>query len=69
VQVARAVEILADLQRCAQLGGKLGVAVEIVVDDGLLDPGQAQVVDLVAALQRIGQIEALQESEKPFWRG
>ena len=42
VQLARAVEVLADLDRRLQLGGEPRIAVEIVVDDRLLDPGQAR---------------------------
>ena len=42
VEVAGTVEILADLDRRLELGGKLRVAVEIVVDDRLLDPGQPE---------------------------
>ena len=61
VQLARPVEVLADLQRRLQLGGEPGVAVEIVVDDRLLDPVEAQVVDHVAAVQRLGEIQALIE--------
>ena len=41
VQVARAVEVLADLDRRLQVGGEPRIAVEIVVDHRLLDPGQA----------------------------
>ena len=61
VQLARAVEVLADLDRRLQLGGELGIAVEIVVDDRLLDPGEAKIVDRVAALQGLGEVQALVE--------
>ena len=55
VHLARTVEVLADLQRRLQFGREPGIAVEIVVDDRLLDPGQPVVVDHVAALKRLGQ--------------
>jgi hypothetical protein len=61
VHVAGAVEVLADLQRRFQLAGQLGIAVEVVVDDRLLDPGEATIVDQVATLQRLGKAEALIE--------
>ena len=55
MHLARAVEVLPDLQRGLQFGCEPHIAVEIVVDDRLLDPGQPVVVDHVAALKRLGQ--------------
>src|SRR6185295_167581 len=40
---------------------KPGVAVEVVVDDRLLDPGKTEVVDGMSALQSFGEIEPLVE--------
>jgi hypothetical protein len=61
VEVAGTVEVLADLKRCFELRGKLGEAVEVVVYDRLLDPGEAVIVDGVAALQGLAHVEALVE--------
>ena len=56
-----AVEILADLQRRFEFGSELGVAIEVVVDNRLLDPRQSEIVDHVAAKEGVGQVEPLVE--------
>src|SRR3984885_4495655 len=61
VNVARAVDIFAYLDRCLQFGGEPGAAVEIVVKDRFLDPDQAMTVNHVAAPQGVGEIEGLVE--------
>src|SRR5262245_6320349 len=61
VQVPGSIEVFADLNGCFKFGRKPGIAVEVVVDDRLLDPGKTEVVDGVAALQSFGEIEALVE--------
>src|SRR3984885_2978552 len=61
VNVARAVEIFAYLDRRLQFGGEPGAAVEIVVEDRFLDPAQAMIVNHVAAPQGVGEIEGLVE--------
>src|SRR3984885_5576840 len=61
VNVARAVEIFAYLDRRLQFGGEPGAAVEIVVEDRFLDPDKAKIVDHVAAPQGVGEIEGLVE--------
>src|ERR1700735_3620215 len=61
VNVARAVEIFAYLDRRLQFGGEPGAAVEIVVKDRFLDPAQAMIVNHVAAPQGVGEIEGLVE--------
>jgi hypothetical protein len=61
VNVARAVEIFADLDWRLQLGGEPGGAVEIVVEDRFLDPDKAEIIDHVAAPQGVGEIEGLVE--------
>ena len=66
MQIARAVEILADLDRRLQFRRKLRIAVEIVVDDRLLDPGETQIVDHVTALERVGEIKTLVEIGHQF---
>ena len=42
------------------------MAVEIVIDDRFFDPRQAQIVDHVAAPQRVGEVEALVEIGHQF---
>ena len=61
LQIARTIEIFADLNRRLQFGGELRITIEIVVDDRLLDPVQAKIVDHVAALQRLANVQALIE--------
>ena len=61
MEVARAVEVLADLQRRGEVGGEAGIAVEIVVDHRLIDPGEAVAVDGVAAGEGVGLVQALVE--------
>ena len=58
---ARPVEILADLDRRLELGGEAGIALEIVVDDRLLDPGEAEIVDRVAPFQCLAEVKSLVE--------
>src|SRR4029077_621569 len=48
VHLRRTIEILSDLQRSFQLSCKLRIAIEIVVNDWLFDPGEAMVVDYMA---------------------
>ena len=57
MNVARAIEIFADLDGRLQFGGEPGAAIEIVVEDWFLDPDKAIVIDHVAAPQGIGEIE------------
>jgi hypothetical protein len=61
VNVARAVEVFADLDRRFQFGGELGAAIKIVVEDWFLNPGEAMIIDHVAAPQGVGKIEGLVE--------
>src|ERR1700733_10627753 len=61
VNVPWAVEIFAYLDRRLQFGGEPGEAVEIIVEDRLLDPDQAMIVNHVAAPQGVGEIEGLVE--------
>ena len=61
VQIARPVEILADLQGRFEFPGELGAAVEIVVDDRFFQPGEAQIVEHVAPAQGLRHVEALVE--------
>ena len=61
MNVARPVEIFADLDRRLQFGGEPGAAIKIVVEDWFLDPDQAMIVDHVAAPQGVGEIEGLVE--------
>ena len=61
MNVARAVEIFAYLDRRLQFGGEPGAAVEIVVEDRFLDPDKAMIVNHVAAPQGVGEIEGLVE--------
>ena len=51
----RTVEILAELDGRVQLAGKLRVAVDIAVRDGLLEPIEPLVVQPVAARERIAE--------------
>ena len=59
VNVARAVEIFAYLDRRLQFGGEPRAAVEIVVEDRFLNSDKAKIVNHVAAPQRLGEIEGL----------
>src|SRR5215470_6191327 len=57
VHLPRTIEILTDLNWRFQLGSQLGVAIEVVIDDRLLDPGEAMTVDHMTARKCLGQIE------------
>src|ERR1700751_4569259 len=57
VNVARAIEIFADLDRRLQFGGPPGAAIKIVVADWFLDPGKPMIIDHLAAPQGVGEIE------------
>jgi hypothetical protein len=61
VERARPVEILADLERCLQVGGQSCVALEVVIDDGLLDPGEAEIIDRVTPFERLAELKSLVE--------
>src|ERR1700758_134349 len=61
VNIARTIEILADLDRRLQFGGKPGAAIQIVVEDRFLDPDKAMIIDHVAAPQGVAEIEGLVE--------
>jgi hypothetical protein len=61
VQLAWAVDVLPDLDRRPDLGGELRQAVDVVVDQRFLDPGQAEVVEGVAPAQRFPEVQALVE--------
>jgi hypothetical protein len=39
VQVAGSIEVLADLDGSFEISGKPGIAIEVVVDDRLFNPG------------------------------
>ena len=59
VHGARAVEVLAEHDRGGQVGGEPGVAVQVVIAQRLLDPGQPLRVERPAALQRLAEAEPL----------
>src|SRR5262249_25543793 len=61
VERARPVEVLAELHRRHELAGQPGIALEVVVDDRLLEPVEALVVQRVAAKERIAEREPLIE--------
>src|SRR6516162_4805310 len=61
VKDARPVEIFAKLHRLLELADKLRIAGEVVVDDRLLEPVKALIVERVAPRQRIAEREPLVE--------
>jgi hypothetical protein len=61
VERPRPVEILADLDGRLQIRGQPRVALEVVVDNGLLDPGEAEIIDRVAPFQRLAEVKSLVE--------
>jgi hypothetical protein len=74
VERARSVEILADLDRGLQIRGQSGIAFEVVIDGGLLDPGEAEIVDRVTSFQRLTEVKSLVEIDhqahlRPYWLG
>jgi len=54
VERARPVEVLADLHRRLQIGGEPRVAFEVVIDNWLLDPGETEMINRMAALHTRG---------------
>src|SRR3984885_14271259 len=58
VNVARAVEIFAYLDRRLQFGGEPGAAVEIVVEHRFLDPDKAKIVNHVARRKESARLRA-----------
>src|SRR5262245_59508746 len=61
MEIAWAIEVLADLDRRVQLGSELRMAVEVGVDDRLFNPVQAELIDPMAPAQRFSQIQTLVE--------
>jgi len=61
VERAWSVEILTELDRRLQIGGQPRVTLEVVLDDGLLDPGEAEIIDRVASFQRLAKVKSLVE--------
>ena len=55
VQIAGAIEIFADLNRRLKIGGQLCITVEIVIDDRLFDPAEAQPINHLAPHHRLGE--------------
>ena len=66
VKVTRPVKILSNLNRRLSLGGELRVSIKIIVDDRLLDPCQPEVVDHVAPVQSLPDVQALIEVDHQF---
>ncbi len=61
VEFTRTIEIFTDLHWRFQLSGQLGITVQIVIDNRLLDPGEALIVNHVTALKGFGEVEPLIE--------
>ena len=59
MQVPGSIKILANLNRRLQFGREPREAVKVVVNDRLLDPVEAQVIDQVTAVQCFSEIETL----------
>ena len=49
------------MNRRLQIGGQPSVPFKVVVDDGLLDPGETEIVDRMAAFQRLAKMKSLVE--------
>jgi hypothetical protein len=65
-QIARPIEILAELDRRSELARQLGIARQIVVNDRLLEPVQVLAVERMATDERIAQRQALVEIHHQF---
>jgi len=61
LKVTGAIKIFADLDRRLQLPGKLCVTVEVIVNDRLFDPIQAEIVEHMTSLQGLGEVQSLIE--------
>src|ERR1700740_2784171 len=59
MQVPGSIKVLANLNRRLQFGREPRETVKVVVNDRLLDPVEAQVIDQVTAVQCFSEIETL----------